>query len=116
MDVDSLTPEVDPDAQMQIRYKPEETPVTLAAKETYLGRVYLSWAQYPLTETEQLENDAVDSTHAAYVVRFRDLRYDYPGRSGRATLGAKVFLNRDLQMVEERSGMKSASPQPAPRN
>src|SRR5208337_2633373 len=53
MDVDSLAPEVDPEAQMQIRYKPEETPVTLAAKKTYLGRVYLSWAQYPLTETEQ---------------------------------------------------------------
>ena len=58
MDVDSLTPEVDPEAQMQIRYKPEETPVTLAAKKTYLGRVYLSWAQYPITETEELENGA----------------------------------------------------------
>ncbi len=57
MDVDSLAPEVDPEAQMQIRYKPEETPVTLAAKKTYLGRVYLSWAQYPITETEQLAND-----------------------------------------------------------
>src|SRR5208337_5295701 len=75
MDVDSLAPEVDPDAQMQIRYKPEETPVTLAAKKTYLGRVYLSWAQYPLIETEQLESDPVDHTRAAYVVRFRDLRY-----------------------------------------
>ena len=100
MDVDSLAPAVDPGAQMQIRYKPEETPVTLAAKKTYLGRVYLSWAAYPVTETEQLQNDPVDNTHAAYVVRFRDLRYDYPGRSGRATLGAKVFLNRDLQVVK----------------
>ena len=43
MDVDSLLPEVDPDAQMQIHYKPEETAITLAAKKTYLGRVYLSW-------------------------------------------------------------------------
>ena len=79
MDVDSLAPEVDPEAQMQIRYKPEETPVTLAAKKTYLGRVYLSWAQYPVTETEELANDPVDNARAAYVVRFRDLRYDYPG-------------------------------------
>ena len=45
--VDSLTPEVDPDGDMQIVYKPEETPVTLAAKRSYLGRVYLDWAQYP---------------------------------------------------------------------
>src|SRR5207247_98719 len=36
--VDSLGPEVDPDGDMRIRYKPEETPVTLAAKRSYLGR------------------------------------------------------------------------------
>jgi inner membrane protein len=113
MDVASLAPEVDPEAQMQIRNKPEETPVTLAAKKTYLGRVYLSWAEYPVTETEQLENDPVnnpvENARAAYVVRFRDLRYDYPGRNSRATLGAMVFLTRDLQVVEERFGVRSAS-------
>lgn len=115
MNVNSLTPEVDPEGRMQIRYKPEETQVTLAAKRTYLGRVYLSWAQYPVTETEQLDNDPVDSasanndpansTRAAYAVRFRDLRYDSPGRTARATLGAMVLLNRDLQVVEERFGI-----------
>ena len=117
MDVDSLTPEVDPEAQMQIRYKPEETPVTLAAKKTYLGRVYLSWAQYPITETEELENgaaivapnDPTGNARAAYVVRFRDLRYDYPGRDARSILGATVFLTRDLHVVEEQFGMGSAS-------
>jgi inner membrane protein len=45
MDVDSVAPEVDPEGAMQIRYKPEETPATLAAKRSYLGQVYLSWAQ-----------------------------------------------------------------------
>jgi inner membrane protein len=117
MDVDSFTPEVDPEAQMQIRYKPEETPVTLAAKKTYLGRVYLSWAQYPITETEALENDpaivtpndSIGNGRAAYVVRFRDLRYDYPGRDARSILGATVFLTRDLHVVEEHFGMGSAS-------
>jgi inner membrane protein len=101
MDVDSLAPEVDPDAEMQIRYKPEETAVTIAAKKTYLGRVYLSWAQYPITETEPLESDRV-----AYVVRFRDLRYAYPGRNSSGTLGAMVYLTRDLQVVEERFGIR----------
>jgi len=114
MDVDSLnfhsmSPEVDPEAQMQIHYKPEETPVTLAAKQTYLGRVYLSWAQYPITETEPLEIDPSDHVRAAYLVRFRDLRYAYPGRNGRATLGAMVLLNRDLQVVEERFATAGAS-------
>jgi inner membrane protein len=109
MDVNSLTPEVDPDAQMQIRYKPEETPVTLAAKKTYLGRVYLSWAQYPITETEELQNDPVKNSRAAYAVHFRDLRYNPPGQNARATLSAVVFLTRDLRVVDERFGMGSAS-------
>jgi inner membrane protein len=109
MDVDSLnlhsmSPEVDPEEHMQIHYKPEETPVTLAAKKSYLGRVYLSWAQYPITETEQLENDPANSPRPAYAVRFRDLRYDEPGQSTRVTLGAEVLLTRDLQVVEERFG------------
>jgi inner membrane protein len=94
---------------MQIRYKPEETPVTLAAKKTYLGRVYLSWAKYPVTETEELQSDPVDNTRAAYAVRFRDLRYDYPGSGARGTLGAVVLLTRDLQVVDERFGMRGAS-------
>ena len=107
MDVDSLAPEVDPRGEMQVRYKPEETAVTLAAKKSYLGRVYLSWAQYPLTETEQLANGPVDDTRPAYLVRFRDLRYEYPGRSGRATLGAFVLLTRDLRVVEDEMGTGS---------
>jgi inner membrane protein len=112
MDVDSLnfssmSPEVDPEARMQIHYKPEETPVTIAAKKSYLGRVYLSWAQYPITETEILDSKPVGNRRAAYAVHFRDLRYDYPGRSGRVMLGAVVFLTRDLQVVEERFGAET---------
>jgi len=106
MDVDSLAPEVDPRGEMQVRYKPEETPVTLAAKKSYLGRVYLSWAQYPITETEELSSHPADNNRPAYVVRFRDLRYDYPGRKGRATLGAFVLLTRDLRVAEGEMGAK----------
>ena len=95
--VDSSIPEVDPQGQMRLRYKPEETPVTLAAKQSYLGRVYLDWAQYPITETEQLEN-------GGYIVHFRDLRYDYPGRAGRSPLGASVELDRSLHVVREYFG------------
>jgi hypothetical protein len=72
-----------------------------------------------VTETEQLVNDPasvgpanngpVSNGRAAYVVRFRDLRYDYPGRNARVTLGAAVFLTRDLQVVEERFGMRSTN-------
>ncbi|MFZ0478490.1 MAG: metal-dependent hydrolase [Terriglobales bacterium] len=107
----SSTPEVDSEGKMQIRYKPEETAITLAAKKSYLGRVYLSWAQYPITETEQLQNDPTDNSHAAYLVRLRDLRYAYPGQTSRAPLGAYVLLTRDLQVVDEQMGKRSASDQ-----
>jgi inner membrane protein len=107
MKVNSMPPEVDPEGDMQIHYKPEETPVTLAAKKTYLGRVYLSWAQYPLVETENAASDSVQSARAAYIVRFRDLRYGDLGGNGR-TLGATVSLTRDLGVVEQGMGDGSA--------
>jgi inner membrane protein len=99
--VDSAIPEVDAQDQMRIRYKPEETPVTLAAKKTYLGQVYLDWAKYPITETEPLGS-------GGYVVHFRDLRYDYPGRVGRSPLGASVELDRNLHVIREYFGAPGA--------
>jgi inner membrane protein len=104
MNVDSFTPEVDPQGEMQIYYKPEETPVTQAAKASYLGRVYLDWAKYSITETEQVPS--------GYIVRFRDLRFEFPGSGERRKdLSASVKLDRDLKVVEEQIGMpKAASP------
>ncbi len=96
MPVNSLGPEIDPEGIMEIRYKPEETPATLAAKESYLGRVYLDWAQYPVAEAEKIGN--------GYSVHFEDLRYAYPEMKGRATLSATVTLDQDLKVVEETWG------------
>jgi inner membrane protein len=106
MDVNSLTPEVDPSGTMQIRYKPEETPITLAAKQSYLGQVYLSWAQYPITETEELD-PGLSNNQAAYRVRFRDLRYVYPGKGPGSPLGASVLLTRDLKVVSQEMGARN---------
>jgi inner membrane protein len=96
--VDSKTPEVDPGNQMVIRYKPEETPITLAAKRSYLGRVYLDWAVYPITETEVLDN-------GDYMVQLEDLRYWYSSRAmpwlrrgNSRPLGAGIELNSSLQV------------------
>jgi inner membrane protein len=97
MRVDSLVPDVDPDGSMRLTRKPEEMPVTLAAKESYLGRVYLDWAAYPVTETEPLDS-------GGYVVRFRDLRYAYPEFEGRNTLGAYAELDQNLRVVNEGFG------------
>ena len=96
--VNSLKPEVDPDDQMETRYKPEETAVTLAAKRSNLGRVFLDWAQYPVTETE-----ALTAPDRGYIVRFQDLRFvQVPGSvsaRGRRTLGAAVELDQNLHVV-----------------
>jgi inner membrane protein len=100
MRVDCLIPEVDPDGEMQIRYKPEETPVTLAAKRSYLGRIYLDWAKYPITETETLDSPP------GYLVRFQDLRFTYPERRAPSLLRAGVRLDRNLNIVGESFGSR----------
>jgi len=99
MTVESLTPEVDPSGDMRVIYKPEETPVTVAAKSSHLGRVYLDWAQYPFTETEQVPG--------GYLVRFRDLRYSYPGSKGQSVLGSSVELDKNLNVIAENVGRRS---------
>ena len=100
--VDSLAPDVDPDGQMQIHYKPEETPTTLAAKKSYLGRVFLDWAEYPVVETEH-----IDTPPGGYIVRFQDLRFVYPNRGGRTPLSCAVELDENLNVVRESFGSRS---------
>jgi inner membrane protein len=103
--VNSLTPEIDSESDLTIRYKPEQTPVTLAADKSYLGRVYLDWAQYPITETEILS-----SPQKGYVVDFQDLRFvQLPsllnrGRERRSALGAGVELDEHLHVIGDLFG------------
>jgi inner membrane protein len=102
--VNSLMPEVDPEGRMQIRYKPEETPITLVAKKSYLGRAYLDWAQYPITEMEDLP-----PPQQGYIVHFQDLRYvsvdgTFGGR--RNVLGAAVQVDKDLHIVGDVYGTR----------
>jgi inner membrane protein len=79
-----------------------DTPATLAAKRSYLGRVYIDWAQYPLLiET----TDGQDT-----VVYFSDLRFGDPVRLGRSVLGASVVLNKNLRIVSEAMGTRQQSP------
>src|SRR5262249_9125608 len=67
--VDSGSGQVDPQNRTVVLPKPEETDVTLAAKNSRLGHVYLDWAGYPLVSTGRFPN------HAGYRVQFRDLRF-----------------------------------------
>jgi inner membrane protein len=100
MMVNSLATDVDPDGHMQIRFKPEETDITLAAKRSYFGQIYLDWAKFPVTETYKQES-------GGYLVRFKDLRYDYPGRGGRTPLTGGVELDSNLKVVDAFMGVRS---------
>lgn len=113
--VNSRGPEVELDS-LKIEYKPEETPITLAAKKSYLGRVYLDWAQYPITSTETLEGPA-----SGYIVDFQDLRFvQLPAlfsrdRKTRRALGAGVQLDKNLRIVGDLSGSgehRTLAPEP----
>jgi inner membrane protein len=99
--VDSRTPQVDPTGDARIFYKPEVTPVLQAAKTSYFGRVYLDWAAFPYVQTEKLEGE-----FSGELVRFQDLRYEYPDRRG--TLAGFVLLNPKLRVEAE--GPNSARP------
>jgi inner membrane protein len=101
MEVDSLKPQVDPEDRAEIRPKPAQTPATVAAQKSYLGRVYLDWAQYPVTEEEKLQ-----PPRSGYVVRFFDLRYMYPGEH-RAFLSGRVRLDDSFRVVAETFGSRS---------
>ena len=59
MPVDSQAGEVDPLNQAVTRYKPEETPASLAAKKSRLGQVFLDWAAYPVVTVRSLRADGI---------------------------------------------------------
>ncbi|MGH9524633.1 MAG: metal-dependent hydrolase [Terriglobales bacterium] len=103
--VDSLTPEVAPGGRETTRFKREETPPDLAAKDSRLGHVYLDWAQYPMTEVERTTNPS------GYLVRFYDLRYDYPDtRQDRKVLSARVELDDKLDVTAMFFGTRQQRP------
>src|SRR5271165_3629508 len=97
--VNSAAPEVD-DARGRIFYKPEETDVTVAAKSSHFGRVYLDWAMFPFLQEQKLEGAT-----RGYFVDFIDLRYTYPEFSRRTALGGYVVLSPDLRVLQQ--GMNS---------
>jgi len=80
-------------------FKSKETAVTAAAKGSYLGRVYLDWAKYPIIET----TIEPDSRAAVYHVRFYDLRSIH-------RLYASVDLDPNLGVVVQRFDRHSPNP------
>ena len=99
--VNPWTGKLDP-AQLVIIPKPPQTPAIVAAERSYLGRVYLDWAGYPLV-TESSEGDDT-------VVLFRDLRFGYPQLRRDTLLTATVQLDRNLHVTGEAMGPRRQNP------
>jgi inner membrane protein len=80
--------QIDTDAGETI-YKPPVTLATLAAKRSLLGRVYLDWAKFPVVEDRGAmapPGYQVDPPQQDWhTVQFRDLRFDYPVLSMKAS-------------------------------
>ena len=101
-EADTRTGVLDTDAQ-QIYAKAPETPYTLAAKRSWLGRVYLNWSRFPLVQdvgTAAEMHPELDLSQAEarlHVVQFSDLRfrYDVIGMRGsaRPPLSAEAWLD-----------------------
>jgi inner membrane protein len=85
-EVNTHTDNVESDSQRDVLYKPDNTPAVEAAKQTYLGRIYLDWGTWaivrdlgqepiPGIDPPKLSNGRTWTT-----VQFADLRFAYAFR------------------------------------
>jgi inner membrane protein len=98
--VNTRTQTFDQAAPGDTLYKPAPTLPILAAKRTWLGRIYLDWSQYPVLSES---TDTNDPTHPLAIVTFSDARFLYStflmdGRGIHAPLSGQVIL--DMQAPE----------------
>lgn len=107
--VNSVAPEIESQSESHLFYKPAETDVSLAAKKSYLGQVYLDWAVFPFLQVSSFGNGS-----RGYLVEFQDLRYTYPDRGGRPPLAGYVLLSPELTVEEQGIGSMTTSSPGAP--
>lgn len=106
--VDTRVGILDTDAQ-QIYPKPPETPAMLAAKRSWVGRVYLDWSQFPLVNDAGTaaeihpEMTLSPAESALRVVTFSDLRFRYDAigmnNTKTPTLGAEAWIDEHGRLV-----------------
>jgi inner membrane protein len=89
--VSTIEDRVDTDEYADVLYKPPITSAVAAAKQSYLGRVYLDWSQWPVVE----DRGTVPAPGSEYppqpdwhTVQFQDLRFGYSALTGSQARGA----------------------------
>ena len=107
--VDTRVGLFDTDLQ-QIYAKPPVTLSTLAAKQSWLGQIYLDWSKFPLVVDAgsagdvHPEMDLSPADRALHVVQFSDLRFRYDAigmrdAAGRSPLGAEAWVDDNRRVV-----------------
>jgi inner membrane protein len=103
--VDTNRGEVTTAGPQDVIYKPPTTLATLAAKRSWLGRVYLDWSMFPLVAQTGVDADGVAT------VTFEDLRFGYDTFLVRASdarsaehlpLSGTVQVDADRRVTEMR--------------
>jgi inner membrane protein len=103
--VDSLRSTLATDPEQDLFYKPSTTPATFAAKQSWLGEVYLDWSSWPLVTDmgPDVPRDAPAGSPDLTAVRFSDLRFMYDtslvqGRND-PPLSGTVYVDSNHQVV-----------------
>jgi len=94
--IDTRSGRVEDPGPQTLLYKPEETAITQAARQTYTGRVYLGWARFPLLETQPSTDPAKGPT-----VCFHDMRFDAGIARSRGILQACVDFDPQSHVADE---------------
>lgn len=100
IEVHTLHNQVEADSAETV-YKPEVTPAVAAAKQSYLGRVYLDWSQFPLTTDlgNTPAKGAPPPRPGWHTVHFQDLRFDLiPGSDNSNVLSGWVYIGPGNQV------------------
>jgi inner membrane protein len=102
-EVNTWTGSIDSDPELDVLYKPADTPAVEAAKQTPLGKVYLDWGRWAVVRDVGPESVAGMSPPELppfrhwTTVEFSDLRFDYKflptqNQAGRSPLGGWVYI------------------------
>jgi len=102
-DINTMAGSVDSDAQRDVIYKPAVTPAVDAAKQTFLGRVYLDWGRWAVVRdmghdpVEGMDPPQLPPNRTWTTVEFSDLRFAYAFRgegrnAGPSPLSGWVYI------------------------
>jgi len=99
---DTLNDTISTNSSAGTIYKPPTTLATLAAKQSWLGEIYLDWSQWPVVTETGIDQDGIAT------VTFRDLRFledtPLPSGSRAAPLSGTAYVNSDRQIVRMEFG------------